>query len=105
MKPPTVPGVVEPPGTLLLRLYVAGSSANSQMALANLRRLLRGRTDPMELEIVDLLLNPERGLPDGIMVTPTLLKLAPAPQRKIIGSLNDAPVVLDALGLQDDTHV
>jgi circadian clock protein KaiB len=90
---------------LLLRLYVAGSSANSQMAVANLRRILRGRAETTELEIVDLLLNPERGLPDGILVTPTLLKLAPAPQRKIIGSLNDAPVVREALGLQGDTHV
>lgn len=101
----TAPGAAEQPAMLLLRLYVAGSSANSQMAIANLRRILRGRAETTELEIVDLLLNPERGLPDGIMVTPTLIKLAPAPQRKIIGSLNDVPIVLDALGLQDDTHV
>ena len=42
---------------------------------------------------------PERALADGILMTPTLIRLAPLPLRRIIGTLSDARVVLQTLGL------
>ena len=47
-----------------------------------------------ELEIVDLLKHPQRALADGIIVTPTLLKLLPLPVQRVIGNLSDTNQVL-----------
>ena len=51
-----------------------------------------------ELEIVDLIQDPHRALADGIIVTPTLLKLSPIPVQRVIGNLSDTDQVLLALG-------
>jgi circadian clock protein KaiB len=83
------------------RLYVAGGAENSLRAVVNLttlcRHYLRGR---YEIEIVDVYKYPKRALADGILMTPTLIKLAPFPVRKIIGTLSHTQPVLDALGLE-----
>ena len=88
---------------LVLRLYVAGSAPNSTRAHANLLALLQraGRRD-YDLEIVDCIREPQRALKDGILVTPTLLKIEPQPVETIIGTLSDARGVALALGLVDD---
>lgn len=83
------------------RLYVAGDAQNSAQAVANLtafcRSYLRDRHD---IEVVNVFKEPKRALADGILMTPTLLKLAPSPApQKIVGTLSQtAPMVL-ALGL------
>jgi circadian clock protein KaiB len=51
-----------------------------------------------DLEIVDLLVQPLRAMVDGIIVTPTLVKLFPLPVQRIVGNLNDTTKVLLALG-------
>lgn len=82
------------------RLYVAAETQNSVRAIANLSALCRlYLLDRHEIEIVDVFKEPRRALEDHILMTPTLLKLAPAPKRKIIGTLKDTPTVLDALAL------
>jgi circadian clock protein KaiB len=87
-------------GRLLLRLYVAGSAPNSARAHANLLALLeRAGSRDHRLEIVDCIQEPQRALQDGVRVTPTLLKLSPAPAETIIGTLSDARQVALTLGL------
>ena len=82
-------------GGLALRLYVAGSAPNSVRAIANLRALCEEHfAAATTVEIVDLLQEPERALADGILVTPTLLKLSPPPTRRVVGNLSDASKVL-----------
>lgn len=89
---------------LVLRLYVAGDGPNSTAARANLRRILAPFDAAMyTLEIVDCLRQPMRALQDGILVTPTLLRLVPAPERTIVGSLSNTPRVVEALGLNEET--
>jgi circadian clock protein KaiB len=66
---------------------VTAHSDKSFMCLANF-------PDHHRIEIVDLLQNPQRGLADGIMVTPTLMKIAPEPKQMIMGNLSDVPRVL-----------
>jgi circadian clock protein KaiB len=84
---------------LVLRLYVAGNAPNSLMAIANARAICDEHfAVGHELEIVDLLEHPRRGLADGIIVTPTLLKLFPLPARRVIGNLSDTNRVLLTLG-------
>ena len=83
------------PATLVLRLYVAGNAPNSLRAVANAKTLCEEHlTVPCELEVVDLLENPRRALADGIIVTPTLLRLHPLPIQRVIGNLSDTQQVL-----------
>lgn len=82
-----------------LRLYVAGTAPNSVRAIANIRAICDEHfASTHEIEIVDLLEHPQRALADGIIVTPTLLRLRPAPIRRLIGSLSDTNQVRLALG-------
>lgn len=92
----------EPPagGRLSLRLYVAGQLARSAEAIANLRALCGDPAEPVAtLEIVDVLQDPARALQDGIIVTPALVRLAPGPAVRILGTLSDTALVRAALGL------
>ncbi len=84
-----------PDARMRLCLYVAGDWPNSQRALTNLRAILVGI--PVDLEVVDCLEDPERGMRDGIFYTPTLVKLSPLPGRRILGDLSNREKVLDAL--------
>ena len=85
---------------LKLRLYIAGSAPNSTLAQANLAALLKayGIRDH-ELEVVDCIRDPKRALRDGVLVTPTLLRVSPAPQQTIVGTLSDTRRVAAALDL------
>lgn len=82
------------------RLYVAGDALNSAQALANLGELCRERLpDRHEIEVVDVFREPERALADTVFLTPTLVKLAPRPIRRIVGTLSQPQTVLQALGM------
>jgi circadian clock protein KaiB len=83
------------------RLYIAGDAQNSVAALANLTAICRKHLPGLyNIEVMDVFLEPARALTDGIFMTPTLVKLAPAPTRTIIGNLSQTGVVLQALGLE-----
>ena len=84
---------------LRLRLYVAGNAPNSQRAITNARAICEEHFNGCgDLEIVDMLEHPGRALADGIIVTPTLLKVLPLPVQRVIGNLSDTDQVLLALG-------
>jgi circadian clock protein KaiB len=82
------------------RLYVASGTVNSMQALSNLHALcsvhLAGVHD---IEIVDVLKDPMRALDDGVLMTPTLVRISPNPVRRIVGTLGHSDTVLQALGL------
>jgi circadian clock protein KaiB len=85
------------------RLYVAGDAANSVAAVANLNTICREHLpDRFEIEIVDVFIQPERALADGVFLTPTLVKLSPPPVRKIVGSLTQTLPILQAVGISPD---
>ena len=86
---------------VLLRLYVAGDAPNSVVARVNLRRLLEPYgPGAYVVEIVDCLTQPLRALQEGVLVTPTLVRLEPGPVRTIVGSLSDGARVLETLGFE-----
>lgn len=84
-----------------LRLYVAGQTAKSALALENLKRLcethLAGR---YQIEVIDLLVTPKLAAGDQILAVPTLVRKFPEPMRKIIGDLSDEERVLVGLNVQ-----
>jgi circadian clock protein KaiB len=85
-------------GKLRLRLYVAGTAPNSLRAIANAKAICAHYFPNHDLEVVDLMAHPQRAAGDRIIVTPTLIKLAPAPVQRLIGDLSDAGKLLSGLG-------
>jgi hypothetical protein len=58
-----------------------------------------GNIDQGVTLVVDILREPLLALVEGILVTPTLVRLSP-PVRHIVGDLSDRAIVLCALGLE-----
>ncbi len=85
---------------VVMCLYVAGTAPNSLKAIANLQAICgRYLKNGYKLEILDVCEHPRRALADGVLVTPSLAKVSPAPTSKVIGNLSDTHSVLAALGL------
>jgi circadian clock protein KaiB len=88
-------------GPWLLRLYVAGQTPKCLTAFANLKRIcdehLAGR---YQIELIDLLQNPQLAQGDQIFAIPTLVRNLPEPVRKIIGDLSNTERVLVGLDLR-----
>lgn len=83
-----------------LRLYVAGQTAKSLEAFANLKRICEEHlTDKYHIEIIDLLQNPQLAKGDQIFAIPTLVRKLPQPVRRIIGDLSNTERVLVGLDL------
>jgi circadian clock protein KaiB len=83
-----------------LRLYVAGQTAKSIKAFANLTEIcekhLKGK---YQIEVIDLLENPRLAKGDQILAVPTLVRRLPPPLRKIIGDLSNKERVLVGLNI------
>jgi circadian clock protein KaiB len=87
---------------LQLRLYVAGQTPKSLAALSNLKRICAQHLDrEYELEVIDLVKNPQLAQGDQILAIPTLVRNLPVPIRKIIGDLSNVDRVLVGLDLRD----
>ncbi|HST07093.1 MAG TPA: circadian clock KaiB family protein [Gemmatimonadaceae bacterium] len=83
----------------ILTLYVTGNSPRTRIAIDNLNRICAEELDGRyELEIIDVLENPQRAEDERILATPTLIKQLPPPLRRVIGDLSDKEKVL--LGLE-----
>jgi len=82
-----------------LRLYVAGQTPKSITALANLKRICQEHLqEKYNIEITDLVRNPQLARKDQILAIPTLVRNLPQPIKKIIGDLSNTEKVL--LGLE-----
>ena len=82
------------------RLYVAGDGQNSVRAIANLAALCRDRLEGRHhIEVIDVFGHPHRALADGIVMTPTLMRLEPEPIHRVVGTLQETEQVAAALGL------
>jgi len=85
-----------------LRLFVAGQTAKSLRAFANLKVLCERRLkDRYEIEVIDLLEHPHMARGNQIVAVPTLEIQLPQEVRKIIGDLSDTDRVLVGLDLQE----
>ena len=84
-----------------LRLYVAGTTGRSLTALANLQQICETHLkNKYQLEVIDLLKNPQLGAGDQILAIPTLVRKLPRPLKKIIGDLSKTERVLVGLDLR-----
>jgi len=70
-------------------------------AFANLKQICEEHlAEKYQIEIVDLLQNPQLARGDQILAVPTLVRKLPEPVRKIIGDLSDTERVLVGLDLR-----
>ena len=84
-----------------LRLYVAGQTAKSMTAFANLKKVCEEHlAGKYTIEVVDLLVNPQLARGDQIVAIPTLVRKLPEPIRRIIGDLSNTERVLVGLQLR-----
>ena len=89
------------PNQWQLRLYIAGKTAKSVAAFANLVRICDEHlAGVFEIEVIDLIENPRLAVEDQIVAIPTLVRKLPAPIRKIIGDLSDTERTLVGLQLR-----
>ena len=89
-----------PPMGFMLRLYIAGHTAKSITALANLRRICETHlAGQYHIEVIDLRLNPQLAAGDQIFAVPTLVRRLPEPIKKIIGDLSNEERVLVGLDI------
>lgn len=86
---------------LKLWLFIAGRGAQSQRAIENLRAFCESTLSgaAYEVEVIDVLEQPDRAEADRVLATPTLIKRT-EPIRRLIGDLGDREKVLRGLDLE-----
>lgn len=85
----------------ILKLYITGTTPNSERALANLHRLCDEELDERyEIVVIDVLENPQLAEDDKILATPTLIKSLPPPLQRVVGDLSNNEKVLLGLDLK-----
>jgi circadian clock protein KaiB len=88
----------------ILKLYITGSTPNSERAIANLQRLSEEELDARyKIMVIDVIENPQLAEDEKILATPTLIKMLPPPLRRVIGDLSDTEKVLLGLDLRPTT--
>ena len=85
---------LEPPKRKM-RLYVAGMSARSSLAISNIRAICEQQyKDGFELEIIDIYQQMDMAERDNIIAAPTLIRMLPPPLLRLIGDMTDKEKVL-----------
>jgi circadian clock protein KaiB len=86
----------------VLRLYVAGATPRSALAISNIRKIceehLAGRYD---LEVIDIAEHPTLAEDEQIIAAPTLIKKLQLPLRRFIGDMSITERILLGLDLRD----
>ena len=83
---------------LVLQLFVKGHTIRSERALRSVREVCGPIDGRYQLTVVDVLEQPELAERYRVLATPTLIREAPAPVKRIIGDLADLAalaIVLD----------
>jgi len=87
-----------------LKLYVAGQTPKSIRAMDNLKKICEEHIkDGYNIEVIDLVKNPQLAKGDEIFAVPTLVRQLPHPIRKIIGDLSNTEKTLVGLQIKTPT--
>lgn len=85
---------------IVLKLFITGHSTRSETAIRTLQHICEEDLEGVyELQIVDVLEQPEEAEAGRILATPTVVKELPPPIRKVIGDLSDKEKVLIGLDI------
>ena len=82
-----------------LCLFVTRESSASATAIVQLRRIVAEYLpSDSQVEVIDLMDEPERAEEEQILAIPTLVRKSPEPIRRVIGDLSDIHRVLTSIG-------
>jgi circadian clock protein KaiB len=83
-----------------LKLYIAGQTARSMLALNNIKKLTAELSEnDYEIKIINLLETPELASVDAIIAIPTTVRIDCTPVRKVIGDLSNLEAARLALDI------
>lgn len=84
-----------------LRLYLSSRSPSGASVAQTYRAAAqRLPAESVEIEVIDVFDEPARAQSDRIIATPTLIKVEPPPELRLIGSVGDEEAILRYLGLR-----
>jgi circadian clock protein KaiB len=88
----------------VLRLFVTGASPNSLKAIENIKEFCENYIkDRYSLEIIDVYQQPSLAKEEQIVALPLLIKISPAPVRRLIGDMSNIAKVFHGMGIQQPT--
>ena len=92
---------VNPPrGRYFLRLFVAGMTSRSTLAVANIRSICEQYLPgAYQLEVINLYEQPVLASSEQIIAAPTCVRQFPLPARRVIGDMSNCARVLQGLDL------
>ena len=85
-----------------LRLYVTAENEEVLNVVQKVRDLLKEKKTGLRLDTVNVLHNPEAAVQDGVLATPTLLRIYPEPTKRVLGDLSDVKKILALLDVLSD---
>ncbi len=84
-----------------LKLYVIDRTLKSTAALTNLKRICHEQLeDKCNISVIDIERSPNLAKDSQIVAVPTLVKIFPLPERRVIGDLSNTERVLSGLDLR-----
>ena len=85
----------------VFKLFITGKNAKAVKAMNNIHKILEKKTNiKYNLEVIDILSNPEVATNENILATPMLIKKSPAPVLRVNGDLSDTKKLLNAIDLE-----
>ena len=89
-----------PRGRYFLRLFVAGMTSRSTLAVANIRSICeKYLPGAYQLEVINLYEQPVLPSGEQIIAAPTCVRQFPLPARRVIGDMSNSARVLEGLDL------
>ena len=86
--------------TIQLKLFVMGSVPRSAAAIETVKRAIAEHANNgIDLEIIDVADAPQEAEEHRILATPTVVRVAPPPVRRVIGDVSDPAALVTALAL------
>ncbi len=83
-----------------LRLFVAHRGPSTERTVAALEQICRGHlAEHFRIELIDIETHPEQADEFDIIATPTLIRVSPRPERRVVGDLTRSDEVLSGLEL------
>jgi circadian clock protein KaiB len=90
------------PGDYVLTLFVTGASDKAARAIHSVRTLCEQHlSGHYQLEVVDIHRDTALMMAHDVLASPTLIKEAPLPRRRLVGDLSDTSRVLAALDIAE----
>ncbi|RYY50715.1 MAG: circadian clock protein KaiB [Chitinophagaceae bacterium] len=85
-----------------LKLFITGASPNSIKAVQNLKKICEAHIPGRyRLEVIDIYQQPEVASREQVIAVPLLIRLSPAPGKRLIGNMSDTAQVLKGLQIPE----